>query len=189
MNIIKLIQTAIGAFVFLVVMLFAWRFIDRMTCVLEQHGPKAGISYGTNTCCQAIANSAKPSAIDPSEKNDSAAIISAYDSLSNELSSWMAIMGIFATVFGLLIPIGSYFLQRQSLKDEREAIMRDVEKSSAEVFAKIQESVDEMPEEMAEKMKPMWNFLAANFDRFLVNDGARLIGSRSCKTHRDRYSL
>ena len=177
MNIIKLIQTAIGAFVFLVVMLFAWRFIDRMTCVLEQHGPKAGISYGTNTCCQAIANSAKPSAIDPSEKNDSAAIISAYDSLSNELSSWMAIMGIFATVFGLLIPIGSYFLQRQSLKDEREAIMRDVEKSSAEVFVKIQESVDEMPEEMAEKMKPMWNFLAANFDRFLVNDGARLIGN------------
>ena len=80
-------------------------------------------------------------------------------------------MGIFATVFGLLIPIGSYLLQRQSLKDERESIMKDIEKMRNETFVRIKESVDGVPDEMAEKMKPMWNFLAANFDRFLVNDG------------------
>ena len=149
-------------------------FLYRMTSVLEVQSYRTANNFISAT---SVSNTNQVEvlacAVEQSNKEriENSAIIEAYDSLSNELSSWMAIMGIFATVFGLLIPIGSYLLQKQSLRDERESIMKEVVKSRDDVFVKIQESVDKMPVNIAEKMKPMWNFLAANFDRFLVNDG------------------
>lgn len=167
-----------GYLMLAIIMIIAGLLLYRMTSVLEMQSCRAANDFIPTT---SVSNTNQVEvlacAVEQSNKEriENSAIIEAYDSLSNELSSWMAIMGIFATIFGLLIPIGSYLLQRQSLRDERESIMKEVEKSRDDVFVKIQESVDRMPVNMAEKMKPMWNFLAANFDRFLVNDGEVLL--------------
>ena len=163
-----------GYLMLVIIMIIAGFLLYRMTCILEVQSYRTANNFISAT---SVSNTNQVKvlacAVEQSNKEriENSAIIEAYDSLSNELSSWMAIMGIFATVFGLLIPIGSYLLQKQSLRDERESIMKEVEKSRDDVFVKIQESVDKMPVNIAEKMKPMWNFLAANFDRFLVNDG------------------
>jgi len=163
-----------GYLMLAIIMIIAGLFLYKMTCILEVQSYRTAnnyipaISVSNTNQVEVLACAVEQS---NKERIENSAIIEAYDSLSNELSSWMAIMGIFATVFGLLIPIGSYLLQKQSLRDERESIMKEVVKSRDDVFVKIQESVDKMPVNMAEKMKPMWNFLAANFDRFLVNDG------------------
>ena len=160
-----------GYLMLAIIMIIAGLLLYRMTSVLEMQSCRAANDFIPTT---SVSNTNQVEvlacAVEQSNKEriENSAIIEAYDSLSNELSSWMAIMGIFATVFGLLIPIGSYLLQKQSLRDERESIMKEVVKSRDDVFVKIQESVDKMPVNIAEKMKPMWNFLAANFDRFLV---------------------
>ena len=163
-----------------VIVLVAGFFLHRLICILESKACRMTgnvVSVTLAGCTNQVAVSAGNIGEIQKLQDRSPAIMEAYESLSNELSSWMAIMGIFAAVFGLLIPIGSYFLQRQSLKDERETIMKDVEKTRDEAFVKINEFVDGVPAEIGEKMKPMWNFLAANFDRFLVNDGMALCGN------------
>lgn len=161
---------------FFAVLYFAWHFMDKMVDVLKCGSRNQDVSLCTNEVSRSMI-AVNVSGVDNKVEGSDLSIVAAYESLSNELSAWMAIMGIFATVFGLLIPIGSYFLQRQSLKDERETIMKDVEKTRDEAFVKINEFVDGVPAEIGEKMKPMWNFLAANFDRFLVNDGMALCGN------------
>ena len=163
-----------------VIVLVAGFFLHRLICILESKACRMTgnvVSVTLAGCTNQVAVSAGNIGEIQKLQDRSPAIMEAYESLSNELSSWMAIMGIFAAVFGLLIPIGSYFLQRQFLKDERETIMKDVEKTRDEAFVKINEFVDGVPAEIGEKMKPMWNFLAANFDRFLVNDGMALYGN------------
>lgn len=163
-----------GYLMLAIIMIIAGLLLYRMTYILEVQSYRTANNFiSASSVSSTNQVEVLACAVEQSNKEriENSAIIEAYDSLSNELSSWMAIMGIFATVFGLLIPIGSYLLQKQSLRDERESIMKEVEKSREDVFVKIQESVDKMPVNMAEKMKPMWNFLAANFDRFLINDG------------------
>jgi hypothetical protein len=163
-----------GYLMLAIIMIIAGLLLYRMTYILEVQSYRTANNFISATSVSSTNQvEVLACAVEQSNKEriENSAIIEAYDSLSNELSSWMAIMGIFATVFGLLIPIGSYLLQKQSLRDERESIMKEVVKSRDDVFVKIQESVDKMPVNIAEKMKPMWNFLAANFDRFLVNDG------------------
>lgn len=168
----------IAAYVMMaVVVIVAGFFLHRLICILESKACRMTgnvVSVTSAGCTNQVTVSAGNIGKIQKLQDRSPAIMEAYESLSNELSSWMAIMGIFAAVFGLLIPFGSFLLQRQSLKDERESIMKDVEKTRDETFVKIKESVDRIPAETGEKMKPMWNFLAANFDRFLVNDGMAL---------------
>ena len=113
------------------IILFAGFFMFRMTCILESHScptAKTVVPVTSAGCTnQVVVSSA---AVDEPRKpqDNSSAFMAAYGALSNELSTWMSIMGIFAAIFGLVISFGAYLLQRQSLKDERESISKELEK-------------------------------------------------------------
>ena len=116
----------------------------------------------------------------------------AEEDLRNELNVWFSIAGLFGVVFGLLVPVGSYLLQRQSLRDERELMQKELERAKAEnekqvesvrtecekeletnvakMNSQIKAAMADFNTELSERSRPMWNFLGSNFDRFLVED-------------------
>ena len=163
---------------FVVVLVFSWYFMGKMIDVLGCESRIQDVSSCTNVLHQS-AITMNVSGVDNKVDGSDLSVVAAYESLSTELSSWMAIMGIFATVFGLLIPIGSYLLQRQSLKDERESMTKEIvevnEKSRKDLLAIIDRTKMELATGAIEQMKPMWRFLASNFDRFLVDDAKNII--------------
>ena len=167
---------------FLAVLMFSWNFISEMTGILSR-GQCVDCYRTTNTVMRS-AVTFNVSGVDNKVEEGDASVIAAYDSLSNELSSWMAIMGIFAAVFGLLIPIGSYFLQQRSLLEERGVMREDFKKALEEKIGqltkdyqlKIEKMQSDYSDDMTVRMKPMWNFLASNFNRFLVADAVRVMG-------------
>lgn len=132
----------------IVIVAFAGYFMHRMTSILELHAcPKTRIAVPATSAVSTNQVAVLAGHIDeiPKPQDCSPSIMEAYESLSNELSSWMAIMGIFAAVFGLLIPLGSFLLQRQSLKDEREAILGDLEKVK-DKYAQLDKVEDRLDE-------------------------------------------
>ena len=174
------LSTVAISIAFVVVLVFAWLFMDGMIGVLRHGSRIQGVSSSTNAVRQA-AVIMNVSGIDNKVERGDLSVVAAYDSLSTELSSWMSIMGIFATVFGVLIPIGSYLLQRLSLKDEREGMMKEIseksERSRNALLAIIDNTKRELSLGVMDRMKPMWNFLASNFDRFLINDVSTIMNS------------
>lgn len=167
---------------FLAVLVFSWNFMSEMTCILKRGRGIDGCETTNKVMRSAVTFNV--SGVDNKVEGDDASVIAAYDSLSNELSSWMAIMGMFAAVFGLLIPIGSYFLQQRSLAEERSEMREDFKKALEEKIGqltkdyqlKIEKMQSDFSDGMTERMKPMWNFLASNFNRFLVTDAVRVKG-------------
>ena len=78
----------------------------------------------------------------------------ALEILRNEQTNWLAVIGCFGVIFGLVVPVGSYLLQRQSLKDEREQmkdefkdqrewVEREVNRRTADKLSMIKKKVDE----------------------------------------------
>lgn len=168
------------SFLLVAVVVFSGIFMYKMTNILDAHSPlreRKGTSVISAACTNEVRVFDSPSSCVNRSQYEDTAIIAAYDALQNELSTWMAIMGIFAAIFGLVIPLGGYLLQRQSLKDERVSLMEDVEKSRDEVLDSIKKIAEGVPDKIANDMRPMWNFLAANFDRFLVKDGECLLSA------------
>lgn len=180
--------TVAVAIVFIAVLVFAWLFMDCMVDVLKQANRMQDVASSTNTVRQA-AVVMNVSGIDNKVERGDLSVVAAYDSLSTQLSSWMSIMGIFATVFGLLIPIGSYLLQQKSLSKEKEELTGDVKdriKEMKEEMEKIgvrnydehlkliRRTEEKISAGLIYRMQPMWNFLASNFDRFLINDARKI---------------
>lgn len=64
-----------------------------------------------------------------------------YELFNGQFSQLLVILGFFGTVFGIVIPAGAYFLQRQNLKDERERLLTDSEKF-------IKEQIDSAHQEL-----------------------------------------
>lgn len=166
---------------FIVVLLFAGHFMNGLVGIL-----KCGQSVAGSEATNIVARSGvtlNVSGVENKVESGDASMMAAYDSLSNELSSWMAIMGIFATVFGLVIPIGSYFLQQRSLSEERSTMREDFKRAVEEKIEyltkdyqhKIEKMQSDFSEGMTDRMKPMWNFLASNFNRFLVADAEKIV--------------
>ena len=56
----------------------------------------------------------------------------AEESFRELLNTWLTIVGFFGALLGLIVPLASYLLQRHSLSEERERIMKDVEKAAAD---------------------------------------------------------
>ena len=189
-----------------VVLGFSCYFMSSMVEILKRGNRIQDDSSNTNAVYQSsvVMN---VSGVGNTVKDDDSSIVAAYESLSNELSSWLAIIGLFATVFGLVIPIGSYLLQRQSLNDEKEELkkkvddkindlkndirgekqclkddvkdrMKDIKEEMEKIRVQnrddhqllINKTKDEISLGLIQRMKPMWNFLASNFDRFLIYD-------------------
>lgn len=163
-------------------------FMCSMVDILKRGNGMRDTSSTTNTVCRSAAM-LNVSGVGNKVESGDQAIVAAYESLSNELSSWMAIMGLFATVFGLVIPIGSYLLQQQSLSREKKELKDDVkdkikelkeemDKSSARNRDAHQKRIKETEEKISagliHRMQPMWNFLASNFDRFLIDDAKKI---------------
>ena len=87
----------------------------------------------------------------------------ALEILRNEQTNWLAVMGFFGFVFGFLAPVGSYLLQRQSLKDEQERIVKE-----------CNEKTEKAVKDALGKMKPMWGFLSSAFDYGLACSARRI---------------
>lgn len=50
----------------------------------------------------------------------------AEEHLRNQLTTWLTILGFFGIVFGLLVPLINYMLQRQTLADERKRMTKEI---------------------------------------------------------------
>ena len=161
------ISTTAVTVAFIVVLVFAWYFMGGMIDILKRSQGVDGGGVATNVVLRS-AIALNVSSVENKVESGDVSMMAAYDSLSNELSSWMAIMGLFAAVFGLLIPIGSYLLQQRSLKEERASFEK-----------KMDETIGAVEKGAFQKMKPLWNFLAANFDRFLVEDGKKICNGKA----------
>ena len=178
----KIFISIVVTIAFFAVLYFAWHFMDKMVDVLKCGSRNQDVSLCTNGVSRS-AITMNVSGVDNKVEGSDLSVVAAYESLSNELSSWMAIMGIFATVFGLLIPIGSYLLQRQSLKDEKEVIRKEMgeasERSRNDLLGIIDRTKTELSTGTIERMRPMWRFLASNFDRFLVDDTKKITAGKA----------
>lgn len=95
---------------------------------------------------------------------DNVEIKEALEILRSEQTNWLAVIGFFGVIFGLVVPVGSYLLQRQSLKDERERIVRDCKEETKKVV-----------DDALTKMKPMWGFVSSAFDYGLAYGARRLV--------------
>jgi hypothetical protein len=51
---------------------------------------------------------------------ESDAVLRAYDQLSGEMERWFALFGVLGTFFGLILPVGAYFLQIRSIRGQEE---------------------------------------------------------------------
>ena len=87
----------------------------------------------------------------------------ALEILRNEQTNWLAVIGFFGVIFGLVVPVGSYLLQRQSLKDEREIIVKTCED-------RAKQKIDENIARMKDELRPVLNFLSSSFDERLAID-------------------
>ena len=76
----------------------------------------------------------------------------ALEMLRGEQTSWLAVIGFFGIIFGLIMPIGSYLLQRQSLKDERAGVREDLKDSQERNEKSIAEKMSEMNSRFDERM-------------------------------------
>lgn len=181
-NAILTIAVGIG---FVVVMAFAWIFMSGMIDILKR-GQGVGGGVTTNVVMRSAVAVNVAGVENKVEKGDMS-IITAYELLSNELSSWMAIMGLFATVFGLVIPIGGYLLQQRSLKEERDRIKDDIE-----VLRKVQNDVDDLKSRQEELQgafkqtnKPFWAALERCFEYSVISNP---IASRTYKLQ-EKYKV
>lgn len=164
------------------VLWFSWGFMDRITSVLERKNTFRDDVVTTDVVCK-CQNSVASKVCDVEKiKDHDSAIIAAYDSLSNELSSWMSIMGIFSVVFGLLVPIGSYLLQHKSLRDEREELKKEMDDR---VDRKITEREKEVINRVEKAIKPTWRFLGASFQHIVFGEANKMLQSIRSKEFDD----
>ena len=56
----------------------------------------------------------------------------AEETLREQMNTWLTIVGFFGVLFGLIVPLASYLLQRRSLSEERERIMEGVKKEASD---------------------------------------------------------
>lgn len=63
----------------------------------------------------------------------------AEETLREQMNTWLTIVGFFGVLFGLIVPLASYLLQRRSLSEERERIMEGVKESAAGAAEKAAE--------------------------------------------------
>lgn len=63
----------------------------------------------------------------------------AEETLREQMNTWLTIVGFFGVLFGLIVPLASYLLQRRSLSEERERIMDGVKESAAGAAEKAAE--------------------------------------------------
>ena len=140
----------------IVVLSFSGYFMFEITSVLKSKSENFSSNMPIGMICSYQNTSSPVCLLNLESKSQDESIIKAYDSLCNELSSWMSIMGIFSVVFGLLIPIGSYLLQRNSIIEEK----REIERKNKEDIIKVKRKIEEKTESI---LRPMWRFLAAQY--------------------------
>ena len=63
--------------------------------------------------------------------------------LRNQMNSWLTILGFFGVLFGLLVPTATFMLQRQTLKDEKDRIIKDCEEKVKTVKEQFDKSLEE----------------------------------------------
>ena len=56
----------------------------------------------------------------------------AEESFRELLNTWLTIVGFFGALFGLIVPLASYLLQRHSLSEEREQIKDEIKRATDE---------------------------------------------------------
>ena len=87
----------------------------------------------------------------------------ALEILRSEQTNWLSVIGFFGVIFGLVVPVGSYLLQRQSLKDEQERIVKE-----------CKDETNKVVDDALSKMKPMWSFVSSAFNYGLAYSARRI---------------
>ena len=166
----NVISTIVVVVAFVVVLAFAWNFMSGMIDILKRGQRVDGWAAMNVMMRSTIAQNL--SGVGNKGESGDVDIMAAYDSLSNELSSWMAIMGLFAAVFGLLIPIGSYLLQQRSLKEERDRIQDDIDvlRGVQKDIANLKLQQEELQGAFKQTNKPFWAALERCFEYSVISN-------------------
>lgn len=91
--------------------------------------------------------------------DDSLAICIAYETLDREFTSWLTVLGLFAGVFGLIVPLASYLLQHHTLNTEREQIIKGCQERMMVYVAKTSNKMNRLKYESEEQFKSVSNRL------------------------------
>lgn len=65
-----------------------------------------------------------------------------YDLFDKQFTQLLTILGFLGTLFGVVVPLVAYFLQRQSLKDEREIILADANENIKQTIDNMAQKID-----------------------------------------------
>jgi len=102
----------------------------------------------------------------------------AFELLNASQTSWLTVVGFFATIFGLVVPVAGYLLQRQSLKDEAEALKNEV-KSLAEKCEQMKSEAaserQKLQTERRELLNETYFAIARNDERILFDDADSIL--------------
>ena len=97
-----------------------------------------------------VETSAKAVPKTPSKASSPVEIISsvecykaAYELFNSHFSNLLTFLGVFGTIFGLAIPAGAYLLQRQTLKDEKEILQKNIDRTYDKV-SELMEKYEEL---------------------------------------------
>ena len=61
----------------------------------------------------------------------------AEEHLREQMNSWLTILGFFGVLFGLIVPLASYMLQRHSLAEERSRVISECENKIKEIEGRV----------------------------------------------------
>lgn len=126
----------IAFLVIVIITVFSGRWLWKMTDVLTSPPGQIEVLY-------VDADSGLETKKDKNDETQYELYKQAEESFRELLNTWLTIVGFFGALFGLIVPLASYLLQRHSLSEERERIMKDVEKAAKDAAEDASEDAAE----------------------------------------------
>lgn len=111
---------------------FSGVWLYKMSDVLKSHPGHVEVRH-------VYANFESETKRDKNEETQYTLYKQAEETLREQMNTWLTIVGFFGVLFGLIVPLASYLLQRRSLSEERERIMEGVKESAAVAAEKAAE--------------------------------------------------
>lgn len=126
----------IALLVIVIITVFSGRWLWKMTDVLTSPPGQIEVLY-------VDADSGLETKKDKNDETQYELYKQAEESFRELLNTWLTIVGFFGALFGLIVPLASYLLQRHSLSEERERIMKDVERAAKDAAEDASEDAAE----------------------------------------------
>ena len=91
--------------------------------------------------------------------DENKAVLQAYQQLSEELNRWFILLVAFGALFGLILPVGSYFLQLRAIsrkEDESDERLMELERRNRGEIDKAKKEIADTQEQFAKAVGNLW---------------------------------